>query len=280
MSAIDLSKLPQPTVVESLDFETIFEAMKADALDRAPDLADALDLESEPATKLIEVFAYRELLVRQRVNDGALAVMLAYAGGADLDQIAARYGVERRDGETDAELRERVQLAPESLSVAGPVGAYEYHARSADARVADVAVASPGPGIVLVTVLGDEGDGVPPADLLDAVRAALDDERVRPLCDSVEVAAATVATYTVQAVLEVGDGPDAEAARVAAEAAVTDYVSERHRLGAPVTLSGLYAALHVGGVVRVQLDSPAADIEVAADEAAYCESVTVEVASG
>lgn len=47
------------------------------------------------------------------------------------------------DGGTgDEHYRERIRLAPTSLSVAGPRDAYEFHAKSADASIADVAVLS------------------------------------------------------------------------------------------------------------------------------------------
>lgn len=47
------------------------------------------------------------------------------------------------DGGTgDEHYRERIKLAPKSLSVAGPEAAYKYHAMSADASIADVAILS------------------------------------------------------------------------------------------------------------------------------------------
>ncbi len=123
-TAVDLSQLPAPDVVELLDYETILAAMLADL--RARDAAfDAL-VESDPAFKILEVAAFRELLLRQRVNEAARGVMLAYAAGSDLDQLAALFGVQRlvldpgnpaalppvpSSYEGDAELRRRVQLS-------------------------------------------------------------------------------------------------------------------------------------------------------------------------
>lgn len=49
---------------------------------------------------------------------------------------------EEDGGTGDEHYRERIRLAPTSLSVAGPRDAYEYHAKSADASIADVAVIS------------------------------------------------------------------------------------------------------------------------------------------
>lgn len=46
------------------------------------------------------------------------------------------------DGTGDEHYRERIQLAPTSLSAAGPEDSYRYYAKSADASIADVAVIS------------------------------------------------------------------------------------------------------------------------------------------
>ncbi|MBL4766648.1 MAG: aromatic amino acid lyase, partial [Rhodobacteraceae bacterium] len=66
--------------------------------------------------------------------------MVAYAVAADLDNLAALIPLLRNEGESDTDFRVRVQLAPEGFSVAGPRGAYEFHARSADPAVLDVAI--------------------------------------------------------------------------------------------------------------------------------------------
>lgn len=158
MSTVDLSLLAAPDVVEPLDFEILLAARKASFLQRYPDLAAVIDLESEPAVKLLEEAAYLELLLRTRINEAAVAVMLAYATGSDLDHLAALYGVTRLvtdpgdpaavppvppTMETDAALRARTQMAPEGFSTAGPEGAYRFHALSADGQVLDVSVDSP-----------------------------------------------------------------------------------------------------------------------------------------
>ena len=73
-TAIDLSTLPAPHVVEPIDYQTILSAMIADLQARDP--AFTALVESDPAWKIIEVCAYREMLLRQRVNDAARAVIL------------------------------------------------------------------------------------------------------------------------------------------------------------------------------------------------------------
>ena len=270
---VDLSSLPAPEVIEMIDYEVILAAMETDLKARWPEFTATV--ESEPARKILQVAALRETLLRQRVNDAARSVMLAYAGGGNLDHLAALLGTARRVDESDEELRRRAQLSPEGWSTAGPAGAYELHARLVSAKVKDVLVTSPEAGEVLVTVLGDDGDGTPDASTLAAVRAALNAETVRPICDAVTVQAAEIVTYQVVARITIGGGPDAEAVRAASEASVRAYAKAAHRLGAPVPLSGLYAVLHVAGVERATLTSPAADVAATAAQAPYCETVTV-----
>ena len=124
-AVFDLASLPYPGVVEALDVEAIVTSMRDDLVTRFPAIAGVIDLESEPARKLIEVFAYRELLLRARINDAAQQRMLAFAAASNLDSIAAYYGVNRFEGEDDGSLRRRTQLAPEAMPHGGTVGAGE-----------------------------------------------------------------------------------------------------------------------------------------------------------
>lgn len=287
-TAVDLSKLPLPAVVETLDFETILAEMLADL--QARDTSFTALLESDPAYKILEVCAYRELLMRQRVNEAAQAVMLAYAQKGDLDQIAARYDVERlliqaADDTTipptaavyedDESLRRRVQLSFEGFSTAGPAGAYIFHALGADPDVLDVSATSPTPGEVLVTVLSRTGGGAAPPETLAAVTSVLNDDGVRPLTDTVVVQSATIVNYAITASITTFDGPDHTVVMQAAQDAVDTYAANNHRLGRDITLSGIYAALHQDGVQNVTLTSPTANIVNDDTHAPYCTSITL-----
>ncbi|MDR0580204.1 MAG: baseplate J/gp47 family protein, partial [Campylobacteraceae bacterium] len=60
--------------------------------------SDYEELESDPYIAVIEAIAYRELLLRARINDSVLSMLIPYASGSDLDNIVALYGVERLKG--------------------------------------------------------------------------------------------------------------------------------------------------------------------------------------
>lgn len=293
---IDLSQLRAPDAVEQLSPEALVAAWRARAAEDNPDLA-GLDVESDPAAKWARTGAYRELLCRQRVNDGARACMLATATGADLEQLVAIYNLKREtlvEGdpdadppvaevkESDARLRRRAQLFPASISAAGPESAYRFHALNASPLVKDAAVASPSPGSVTVTVLAEivaAGDtGVANTALLSAVTDALNAEDVRPMGDVLAVKSAAIVDYGIKAELEIGTGPDAGAVLEAARESVRAAADRLHRLGAGAPLSALYAALHVPGVSKVSLTSPAADVAATAVQAAHASSIEVTAA--
>lgn len=297
MATIDLSLLPAPNVVEELDFETIYQQRKNTLLSLYPEserdaVARTLQLESEPLVKLLQENAYRELMWRQRVNEAARANMLAYATGADLDQIGANYNVERliitpADNcvippietvlESDRDFRVRIQQAFEGLSVAGSTGAYMFHGRSADGRVADVSVISSSPACVTVSVLSREGNGSASEELISIVNKALNHENVRPVADRVTVQSANIVCYEINAILYLYPGPEVEPVRHACEQKLKDYISAQHRLGRDIRRSAIYAALHVEGVQRVELLKPASDIVLNATQASYCSAYHLQI---
>lgn len=118
--------------------------------------------------------------------------------------------------ESDTDYRLRIQQAFEGLSVAGSVGAYQYHGRSADGRVADISVTSPSPACVTISVLSRENNGVASEDLLAVVRNALNGEDVRPVADRVTVQSAAIVEYQINATLYLYPGPESEPIRAAA----------------------------------------------------------------
>lgn len=95
-----LLDLPAPQVIEIFDFETIkarkfsrlLELMKSKDIDYIPS-------ESDDLMTMIEVNAYEEMLLRERINNAAKAQLLAFAKGSDLDHLGTtRFGVPRLKG--------------------------------------------------------------------------------------------------------------------------------------------------------------------------------------
>ena len=275
----DLASLPTPAVIETLSFETIFAELQTEFQARYPDYSALLA--SDPAVKLLEVAAYREVLLRNRINAAAKAALLAFATGSDLDHLAAFYGVTRLVNENDEALRLRTRQRIIGFANAGGAAHYRYWALSASPDVADVEVDSPAPGRVRISVLAKEGvqaDGTTvPDTVLAAVSAVVLRDDIRVLTDTVEVVPAELIPVTVAARLWLyPDAPLAAFAVIRDGFATT--LAGHAGLGWDLTRSWIIAQLQRPGVHKVDLVSPAADIQAVANQAVRLLSLNLEFA--
>lgn len=298
MSAVDLSSLPAPQIIDVPDFETLLTARKARLVSLYPAelqdaVARALELESEPQLKILQENCYREILLRQRINEAVQAVIIARSGGGDLDNLVANFNVQRlvvtpanetavppvpAVMESDEDLRQRAPEAFEGLSVAGPEAAYNFHARSADGRVADASTVSPSPAAVVVTVLSHEGNGQASQALLDIVASKLSAETVRPLGDRLTVQSAAITEYRVAAKLHLFDGVVAGPCLAAAKNNLAAYLLEQKKLARSIRRDNYKAVLRVAGVDWVELLEPAADVLMDKSQSGYCTATDITIA--
>lgn len=305
---MSLSTIPLPEVLESLSYETILTERKSRLLTLAEEhyqttgeekkfnaLQKTLALESEPLVKLLQESAYRELLLRQRVNDAARAVMLPLAKGTDLDNLGALYGVQRgqlagsaaNEGnsegqsegnsegnrEGDEPYRQRLLLAPKSLSTAGSKAAYKFHALSAGNLpdkivvqtasevelqvsyryntqknlVKDASVESPEPCVVNIHVLGFDAYGQLDSQSIHQVTQHLSGDRIRPLGDRINVIAAQTILYSWQLTLhfapELEASPQIEVILQQVRDQLVIFVQQHHYLGKAIRHSTLLGTL-------------------------------------
>jgi len=271
----DLASLPTPAVIETLSFETIFSELQTEFQSLYPDYSALLA--SDPAVKLLEVAAYREVLLRNRINAAAKASLLAFATGSDLDHLAAFYGVTRLMDETDEALRLRTRQRIIGFANAGGAAHYRYWALSASPEVADVEVDSPEPGRVRISVLAKgEADTVPDA-VLDAVRAVVLRDDIRVLTDTVEVVPAELIPVTVAA--RVWLYPDTPmAAFDAIGARFKEALAAHSGLGWDLTPSWVIGELQRPGVHKVELLVPTTDIRANANQAVRLIHLNLEFA--
>ncbi|XWN29961.1 MAG: baseplate J/gp47 family protein [Devosia sp.] len=273
--SVDFTNIAPPDIIETLDFEVIRAQIIADFQGRYPEF-DVPLMENNAISMLLETVAYRELQLRARVNDAARAVMMPLATGNDLNNLAALYKIARKDGEEDADFRQRIHLHIEAFATAGPRGAYIYHALDAAPTLLDANAVATEPGYVRVVLLG-AADGVPTSEELVAIRERLLRDDIRPLTDVVSVEAVTLVPVDVEATLVLLPGPDASLVLQQATAAVTTLLNTRKKVGRNLSRSAILSALHVEGVERVLLTSPAADVIIEETEAVRAGNVVITV---
>lgn len=162
------------------------------------------------------------------------------------------------DIEDDDSYRERIRLAPESFSVAGPEGAYIYWAKTADVNIADISVTSSSPGVVDIVVLMKDGQ-LPTQNVLDAVMAAVNSKNRRPLTDNVQVSAPEVVSYNIDLTYYISSDRQAEeiSLKNAIEAAVNQYSTwQSEKLGRAINPDYLRQLMLNAGAYKIDVISP------------------------
>ena len=181
--------------------------------------------------------------------------------------------------EADPEYADRIRLAPNSFSVAGPTKAYEYHTYSVSSAIIDVSVTSPTSGAVKIYPLLENGT-LPSAEVLDQIEAYLSSDDIRPLTDEVEALSPTAHNYEINVDYWINkeDVSKSEAIRQAVESAVEQYrVWQQSKIGRDITPDQLICNVKGAGASRVDFStlSPASWVKLEAHEVAQCTNVTV-----
>jgi len=173
------------------------------------------------------------------------------------------------DEEDDERFRERIRLSIERFSNAGSREAYIYHTKSAHVLIEDVKVFSPAPGQVAVYFLLKDGE-LPSQEMIELVRQALNDERVRPLTDQVFVYAPEVVQYTVDIRYWIHKKDEAKVYFIqqAVQKAVQDFIKDTGRkIDKDVLPEELYQRVRNAGAYKVDVISPVR-IEISAGKVA------------
>lgn len=183
------------------------------------------------------------------------------------------------DAESDPDFADRIRLAPNSFSVAGPEKAYVYHAKSVSPAIIDVKVNSPTPGEVDVYVLLTDGT-LPTEDTLEQIEEHLSDENIRPLTDYVVVKAPTASNYEIELHYWINQEDSSKAAQIQAdvEAAVEQYrLWQQTKIGRDITPGKLLQLVFAAGASRVDNSKmkPAAWKKLEAMQVAQCTKVSV-----
>nr|QXF95183.1 baseplate assembly protein J [Wolbachia phage WO] len=261
--------MQQPNIIEPLNFEEIFSRMKEELVKR--DESFTALVESDPAMKVLEVAAWRELLLRERINEAIKSNLLKFAMGEDLDNLAEFYGVERQKEEEDERFRKRIKAKIKGWSTGGSKEHYRYYALSADSRVKDALVESPVPGSVQISILSTELSTVS-EELLEIVKKQVTRDDIRVLTDTVTVIGCNITEIDIHSRMSISPVISKEEIK---EQFIKKFEASR-RLGWNVTRSWIIANLFVDGVENVELIEPKEDVVVLGNECANLRNLKIE----
>jgi phage-related baseplate assembly protein len=292
VSVILPANLQPMVVLEKLDVETTLAARMTRLKELwkfydppAAAQYDVEQLEFDPIKINQEVASYFELLIRDRVNQAARSVTLAYAIGTDLDAIASRYpgGVPRLDGESDDRYRRRIWLSPNTLSPHGTAEAYEFWALTALPSLRDVtairAVMHDYYPTILITCLKEPPNEPKPTDEeLVFVRAYIQSLSRQGLTDVISINPPKVREieYNISVWLYPGTAQEQTLTKIRDNLA--KLLDSQYWLGHDHSHTAIHAACNFTGVHHVDIIEPAHDVFVALDWVVRVTKLTVTYA--
>lgn len=235
--------IPQGTEVETKDGLFIFETINASILN-AGELnieVEAICQSSGSAGNNYTVGSINNLITPLGYIS-AVSNITVSAGGAD--------------DENADNLRERIRQAPEKFSNAGSRGAYKYHTLSAHQSIIDIAVLSPSPGVVQIYPLTSSGN--PNEEILSIVQEYLNDDKIRPLTDYVQVLSPEKIEFEITANIVLYTDADETSVMSIINARLNEYrKSLAKKLGKDVIHTQIISILNnIYGVFKVELSSP------------------------
>lgn len=185
--------------------------------------------------------------------------------------------------EDDEAYAARIRLAPASFSVAGPTDAYVYHALSYNSSIIDVSVygLEDTPGIVYIHPLLVSGE-IPDDGFISSLKEYLNDEKIRPLTDFLQVSAPKSIDYEINLswYLDKEDLNKITQITEQVSKAVEDYrLWQQSKIGRDLNPDVLIEYLRKAGVKRTVITSPSYK-KINQDEVAQClsENVTISYA--
>jgi len=256
--------IPQGLRVQTTDGRTVFQLIQDTSVATGTDTASVIAI-SQTAGKI--------------GNDYALGTISVILDPQPYLSTASNTSVSEggSDEESDDQLRDRIKLAPNSFSVAGPYKAYEFWAKSASPLIIDVEVTNPIPGTVEVFPLV-EGLTTTPAEILDAVFSVLNADRIRPLNDTVVVTSPTAVNTVITVGLILYEGAVQADILPVVQSNLTAFRDGRRKLlGQDIVIDQIKALCMIDGVYKANVTVPSADLVISQTQFANITAINVTV---
>lgn len=160
--------------------------------------------------------------------------------------------------ESDADLAERVYLAPGAYSTAGPEDGYLYHSKAYNPAIGDVvATSNQAAGTVDIVFIMADG-GTPGEEMIEGLEGYLQGKTIRPMTDLVRVAAPQEVQYTINLTYYINRSDSAQAVTIQQEvaAAVEQYKTWQRAIGRDINPSQLVRMVMDAGAKRVTVTAP------------------------
>ena len=285
--AFGLTALPAPDVIETPDYDNILTRVISRLRTINSDYTSIV--EGDPAYAVMQSIVFEIVMILQRINDAARAVLVTHAIGDDLDNLGVLFSVYRQvlqqedltaDPpipeilEDDVRFRDRVLNALEAIAP-GSKAWYRGYALESSSMVKDAIALKTNPGEATVYIQADNKTAVPDSTLITTVRDFITEEERKFICDTVLVSAIGIRSYALTASIKPVLGLNRNTVLADIQKRAEEFANERKVIGQPIPLSHIYAALITDAVSEIDLSSPVSNIVPTSTEVPVATSVTI-----
>ena len=160
--------------------------------------------------------------------------------------------------EKDTAYYNRMRESEESYTTAGSKGSYIYHAKSVSSQISDVSAESPQPGTADIRIMLYNGE-LPGEELINKVSEYLNRGDIRPMTDTVTVAAPDTVEFDIDVKYFVSKDKEASTNDIkrAVELAVENYILwQTSKMGRDINPSYFNTMIMESGIKRVEITAP------------------------
>lgn len=255
MDPSDLENYQKP-----LNYEKILSEIKAslikNILNYYPDFYNLH--ESDPLQKTIEIAAYRELLIRQKIKDTINASLLNHSSGLHLKNLAKLILEKNEMENTDRRIKKNIYTIWHNTPyyTTGTKSAYEYFAKQAAAmEIREVEVLKNDDSEITIYILLNDQKLADNKknEIIKKIETIIEDENIRRITDKINIKLAKIIFYTIKAKIIYKENYYLETVKETITCEVKKITNKLFGLAKTVSTNPLFKAFYTTGVKAVDL---------------------------
>ncbi len=251
------SKLADQNGIHHYSYEKILSDIKLSLIEKIqfyyPDFSSLS--ESDPLSKTIEIAAYRELLIRQKIKDTINASLLSQSSGSELDKLASLVLDENKKTQNLAEKKTKISTFwTDQFYTTGTKASYVYFVNKFGGEaIRDVKVVSKNHAVTIYILLHNENEEIDTENFKKKLQTKLEDENIRRITDKIDIQFAKKIKYTIKAELSLDPNYSLETIQAIITEELKKETDKLFYLNKTISTKLLFKVFYKMGVKHVEL---------------------------
>lgn len=156
--------------------------------------------ESDPLLKILEIFAYRALMIKQKIQDTYNASILSQAKGNDLKRLSKFLFEEEDNISNDKEIIDKIDnlWKNNTYYTTGTQSSYKFYAYKFTPNVKDIFINIEDEQIIIYLLFNNDQNEKEQSAVLKNTEEKLNDHSIRRITDKIKVKLAKIIEYNIQ----------------------------------------------------------------------------------